>query len=357
MTTAHDLALLRIAAQRLAGPPCPTPEDAVGWMTAMQGQDLAGVITSVALRTAGRHRSDVVGAFDLGRVVRTWPMRGTLHVVVAGDLHWMVDLMAARPLVAMARRRVQLGLEDAHVTRARDLVTDELAGGGARVRAEIMSRWDAAGLPVTGGRGYHLLALLAHQRVLCLGPVRGKDQAFVLVDEWIERPVAISRDEALARLAWGYLRSHGPATVQDLARWSGLGLTDVRAGVAAVSDRLDRIDVDGLTYHLDPATPDLLRAHRAAVRDVHLLPGFDELVLGYADRSMTLPAVHADRVVPGGNGVFRPTVVDDGVVVGTWRAAGAGSRRRLEAEPFTAWTARVAAVLPERFAALPAEDR
>ena len=121
-----------------------------------------------------------------------------------------------------------------------------------------------------------------------------------------------------------------------------------------VTGYADRLEVDDRTLYLDPATPDLLREHRAAVRDVHLLPGFDELVLGYADRSMTLPAEHADRVVPGGNGVFRPTVVDDGVVVGTWRAAGTGARRRLEAEPFTAWAERVAAVLPERFTALPA---
>ena len=353
MTTTHDVALLRIAAQRLAGPACATPEDAVGWMMAMQGQDLPGAITSVALRTAGRSRDDVVGAFDTGRVVRTWPMRGTLHVVAARALHWMVSLSSARPLVAMARRRTQLGLADEHVTRARNLLVAELAGGGARVRAEIMALWEAAGLQVTGGRGYHLLALLAHERVLCLGPLRGMEQAFVLVEDWIGISAPVERAEALARLAYGYLRSHGPATVHDLARWAGLSLTDVRAGIGAVADRLDRFDVDGDTYYLDPATPDLLREHLAAVCDVHLLPGFDELVLGYADRSMTVPAEHADRIVPGGNGVFRPTVVVDGVVRGTWRAARTGTRRHLETEPFTRWAPRVAAALPERFMALP----
>ena len=95
---------------------------------------------------------------------------------------------------------------------------------------------------------------------------------------------------------------------------------------------------------------------RREARGVHLLPGFDEMLLGYQDRRAILPAEFADRVVPGGNGMFRPTVVAGGTVVGTWRWTGRGSRRTVVAEPFTAFPARVAAAIPKVAAAYPAPD-
>lgn len=354
MTTAHDLALLRLAAQRIVGPAWSTPAEAVGWLLAAQAQDLPGALTSVALRTTGRSVAEVVAAFDGGRVVRTWPMRGTLHAVRAEDVAWTVGLLASRPMASAAKRRVGLGLTEHHLHRARDLVTQALSGGRAMTRAEVLALWDGDGLPTTGGCGYHLLVHLAHEGLLCLGPMRGAaraslDQAFVLVAEWVPDARRLDRPEALAELASRYLRSHGPATLQDLARWGSLTMADARAGLGAAEPELETLVVDGRTYHLDPATPQILADHRDLARSVHLLPGFDEIVLGYADRSMTVPPEVADRIVPGGNGVFRPTVLADGVAIGTWRAR----KGVLETEPFTAFTPTVATAVAQRFAALP----
>ena len=352
MTTTHDLALLRLAAQRVVGPAWSTPAVAVGWLLAAQAQDLPGALISLALRTTGRSVADVVAAFDAGEVVRTWPMRGTLHAVRADDVAWTVGLLARRPMASAAKRRVELGLTEQHLDRARDLVTGALAGGRAMTRAEVLALWDGEGLPTTGGCGYHLLAHLAHEGLLCLGPIRGKarqDQAFVLVAEWVPDARRLDRPEALAELASRYLRSHGPATLQDLARWGSLTMADARAGLAAAEPGLEMVVVDGRTYYLDPATPQILADHRDVARSVHLLPGFDEMVLGYADRSMTVPPEVADRIVPGGNGVFRPTVIVDGVAAGTWRAR----KGALEAEPFAVFTSSVERAVAERFAALP----
>lgn len=351
--SARELGLLRLAAQRVIGPPEPDPTAVVAWLTAVQAQDLPGAVTSIALRSAGRSVEEVAAAFDAGRVVRTWPMRGTLHTVRAADAGWMVALMSPRPLAAAALRRKELGLDDAAVTRSRDLAEQALAGGGALTRAEMLAVWQAAGLPVDAGRGYHLLSHLAQIGVLCQGPVRGKEQAFVLLAEWVDRPRRLGRDEGLAELALRYLRSHGPATQTDLARWSGLGVKDVRSGVAAVADQLEELSVDGVSYLLDPGTHERLADHREQAESVHLLPGFDEMVLGYADRSMTVPPEHAERIVPGRNGVFRPTVLDAGVAVGTWRAVGTGARRRIEVEPFAALGDEVARALPALTGRLP----
>jgi len=351
--TPHEVALLRLAGQRLVGPSPGSARDVVGHLTALQAQDETGAQVSIALRTAARDRAEVVAAFDAGRIVRTWPMRGTLHTVLAEDVAWMLPLMTGRPRAAAARRRPQLGLGEPDVLRAGELAQAALTGTSGLSRAELLAVWDDAGLATSGGRGYHLIAELASRGLLCLGPVRSGEQVFVLLAEWVPAPRTLDRETALAELALRYLRGHGPATVTDLLRWSGLPAGDVRPAVAAVRDRLAAVSVGRTEYLMDPATPDVLAAHRADAAGVLLLPGFDELILGYADRSMTLAPDLADRIVPGGNGVFRPTIVVDGVVVGTWRRVGTGARRRPAMEPFAPLPDDVVAAIEARYAELP----
>jgi len=350
--TPEDIALARLVAQRLVGPPLASPRAVVAHLTALQAQDEPGALLSVALRCGGT-RDDVRAAFDAGDLARTWPMRGTLHTVVADDLPWLVDLMTARPRAAAARRRVQLGLSEDDVERATDLAVAALAGH-PRTRAEILGVWAAEGLPTEAGRGYHLLAELSQRGLVCLGPYRDGEQAFALVAEHVRAPRRLEGDEALAELALRFLRGHGPATVADLARWTGLPLGEVRRGVAAVRGELAAVEVDGVEHLLDPATLDRLPDLRDAAREVLLLPGFDELILGYADRSATLAPEHAGLVVPGGNGVFRPIVVAGGRAVATWRSAGTGRKRRLEVAPFAPpLPDGVEEAARERWAALP----
>ena len=112
--------------------------------------------------------------------------------------------------------------------------------------------------------------------------------SWALLDEWVPQPRRLERDEALEEFAFRYFSSHGPATVKDFAWWSSLTLTDARAGLAAARDRLDELEVDGATYYLRPGL-------EPAERAVHLLPGFDEYLLGYGDRSAPLAGEHADH--------------------------------------------------------------
>jgi hypothetical protein len=127
----------------------------------------------------------------------------------------------------------------------------------------------------------------------------------------------MGREEALAELAVRYVGSHGPATLRDFVWWSGLTVADAKTGIELARDLLVRETVGDKEYLMLPGTP--LRGEVS--RSVFLLPGFDEYVLGYADRGVALDAVSAQRIVPGGNGVFRPTIVEDGCVVGTWKPA------------------------------------
>ena len=321
-------------------------------MTAVQAQDYRGALTSVALRTEGGSRADVEAALTAGQVVRSWPMRGTLHLVAARDLAWLLGLTAARQVAGAARRRGQLGIDETTLRQAHD-VAHRLLSGRALRRDDLMAAWAAEGISTQGQRGYHLLWHLAQSGTVCLGPVRDGEQLVVLLAEWVPVPRRLQREEALGELATRYFRSHGPATAKDLARWTGLPAADAKAALAAARPDLARLEVDGVEHLMDPATPDRLASCRREALGVFLLPGFDELLLGYADRAAVLPAEFADRIVPGGNGMFRPTVVSGARVVGTWRTVGRGAQRRVEATAFTSLSPRVLAAVERLHAALP----
>lgn len=357
-TTPREVGLLRLVAQGLVGvEPGTSPVDVVRRLGAVQGQDLPGALVSVALRTSDRSRAQVVAALDAAQVVRTWPMRGTLHLVAAEDVGWLLATTAVRQLPQLQVRRMALGLDDVTLARAADVAgtaLDEVRPGGLR-RSDLMRAWEDAGVPTSEQRGYHLIVQLAHSGMLSLGPTAGTEQLFVRTSDWLTPGPLPDPDEALAELARRYLRGHGPATVHDLARWSGVTVGQARTGVAQVQADLLALDVAGVEHWLDPAVPDRLAGCRREAGQVLLLPGFDEYLLGYADRSAVLPDEHAQRIAPGRNGVFRPTVVDGGQVVGTWRhvAAGRTGPATVDVEPFGTLRRGVAARVERAHARLP----
>ncbi len=124
--TVSEVGLLRLVALRLAGPPAGGATEAVRHLTALQAQALPGALTSVALRCGGT-RDDVTVAMDRGEVVRSWPMRGTLHLTAADDLCWLLELLGPKVVAGAATRRERLGLTDADVDRALQVVPDAVA--------------------------------------------------------------------------------------------------------------------------------------------------------------------------------------------------------------------------------------
>jgi hypothetical protein len=363
MVNERDLGPLRLIAQRVAGPGLATAADTVRWMTATQAQDFASAVLAVALRAQSRSRSAVHDALDSGSIVRSWPMRGTLHFVAAEDLSWMLELTAERSLATASKYRMQLGLELSIIERAREVTLETLAGGGRISRADLLARWEKAGLQSVKQHGYLLIWHLAQTGTLCLGPTGlgptgGTEQHFVLFDEWVTTSRHLEHDEALGEWAVRYFRSHGPATVKDFTWWTKLKAADVKIAVEIAAPQLERIVVDDQTYYLDPQTLALLDARSDArwrlARDVFLLPGFDEYLLGYQARGAVLPTQFAARVVPGSNGVFLPTVISDGEVVGTWKRVGTGTKRTLAATPFTTFTDEVGEAVRRVDRALPA---
>lgn len=328
------LGRLRLASQGLAGAGFGSVPAAVRWMTAMQAQDLPSALWAVGQRVPGSRVGDVRSALDRGEIVRSWPMRGTLHLLAPEDLKWMLAITSDRLIRGLAGRHRELGITPADVDAAAGTALQLVAGGAAASRAELFQAFERAGQSAAGQRGIHLLGILCQRGLLVQGPLAGNQQLVVAFDDWITESRVLDRAEGTAEWLLRYLRSHGPATERDFSWWSGLPLTEVRAALAPVRDQLAEVTFEGASYWMSPETEALLDEGVPAGRLVLALPGFDEFLLGYTDRSLVLPPEHADKIVPGGNGVFRKTIVAGGQVVGTWEVSRSGRAALVVPEPF-----------------------
>src|SRR6478736_4281366 len=316
---------LRLASQGLTGPGFGSVPEAVRAMPALQAQDLQASLWAVGQRVPGSRLADVRAALNHGEIVRSWPMRGTLHLLAPEDLKWILAITSNRLIKSLAGRHRELGISAADVDAAAEAALARVAGGGAASRAEMFQAFEQAGQSTAGQRGIHLLAMLCQRCLLVQGPLAGNQQLVVAVDDWIKNSRSLDRAEGIAEWLLRYFRSHGPATERDFAWWSGIPLTETRAALAAVRDQLVCLEFDGTSYWLSAETAALFDDGVPGQRTVLALPGFDEFLLGYADRSLVLPPEHADKIVPGGNGVFKKTIVAGGAVIGTW--AGPPGRR------------------------------
>ena len=310
------LAAQRLRQQRIGHNPFARPADAVRWFGAVQAQDYLGSLWAIGLRTRGATEAAVERAIAERSIVRTWPLRGTLHFVAAEDARWMLELCAPRTLARNAARlKKEHGLDSRLIARSREILLDALRGGVCMPRPEVYRQLEGARIKTGGSRGLHLLWWHAHEGLLCLGPRAGKQQTFVLMDEWLPPTPPRSREESLAELARRYFTSHGPATVRDFAWWSGLAAADAALALEMVESELLATTLEKRRYWQSPGV-----ATTRASRGSHLLPAYDEYTVAYQDRGAVLSSEFAARA-DSGHGIFHPPIVIDGQIAGTWSRA------------------------------------
>ena len=330
--TNTDIVYQRLVDQRIESQKLDKPEEVVRWLGAIQAQDYMQSLWAIGLRLKSAAMADIEQAIREAKIIRTWPMRGTLHFVPPEDVKWMLKLSASRMLVKDGRRLEQLGLDEAIMERCKELFHDALDGNKRLSRPDMMRLLEDAGISTGNQRGYHILWYVAQSGLICLGAMQDKQQTFVLLDEWAPDSRRLSQEEALVELARRYFASHGPASVHDFAWWSGLTVTEARAGLEATGSGLVSERIDGKDYWMTSDTMSHIAHDKSSV---DLLPGFDEYLLGYKDRSAVLAAEHAPKIVPGRNGVFRPIIVVGGRVVGTWKRSLKKNSIHITLIPFT----------------------
>ncbi len=297
-------------AQRLAGPRDADPVAAVRAVVGVQAQDRAAALLAVRARTAPGVDAETISAAlsaaqtvpAARRLVRTWAMRGTLHLLAADDLPTALAIFGPLHLTRGQRRLSQLGLSPADAERSTHEAAAIVREHGPLDRHALAAHLRKRGVPVAeaGQAPIHVVARAAHAGVL----IEVGDGRYGPLDAG----ALPARDDALRELARRYAAGHAPAVAEDFARWSGLPAADVKT-----------------------AWQEAPSADAAEPGSVRLLPAFDEWLLGWASRDLVLPGQHAERVAPGG-GIIRPVAISDGRVFATWRLD--RGRRRVELDPF-----------------------
>ncbi|MDA4114420.1 MAG: winged helix DNA-binding domain-containing protein [Thaumarchaeota archaeon] len=313
------------------------PEDALASMGAIQAQDYPAALWAIGLRCENSTQAGIEAAIAKKTIVRTWLMRGTLHFVASSDIRWMLRLLAPRLTAFSASRERQLGMSDDIVKKSEMLFAKALQGGGQLTRDQMYQVLKKGGIATTDTRGYHLLYRAASDGLICFGAHDGKRPRFTLLDEWIVRRKEISDDRALGELASRYFTSHGPATIKDYVWWSGLKVSDAKTGIEKASPPLVQEEIGGKTYY----APRSGQGSRIGALSVHLLPAFDEYLVGYSDRSAMLSDEKTQEMLRSGritfthsNGIFLPTIVIDGEVVGTWKRRDERGKATVTIQPF-----------------------
>jgi len=302
----------RLTAQLLSGEPASSPVAVAERLLAIQAQDPRGARLTVRARTRGRSVTDVDRALSTDRsMLISWLNRGTLHLVRSEDYPWLHALTTPPLFTANARRLAQEGVSADAAERGVAVIVHSLGDAGPLTRAQLRERIAAAGVRTERQALVHILMLASLRGLTVRGPMIGRDQAYVLVRDWLGAAAPVDREAALAELARRYLAGHGPADDRDLARWAGLPLRDARAGLEAIASELAQRD-DGLV--------DLYaRAPAAELPPPRLLGAFEPLLLGWRSRQ---PLLDSQEGVVTVNGLFRPFALVRGRAAATWSMAG-----------------------------------
>jgi hypothetical protein len=307
-----DLARWRLHTLRLAGPTFPDPLTAVEALLGVQAENYAHTLWALATRTDDTTRDDLQRLFDEGAILRTHVLRPTWHVARPDDLRWLVEVTAPRVRRSWSQLQRTLELDAATLDRSLDQIVGALSGGVHLTRDALAEHLRESGLPAQGPALGVMLANAESLAAICSGALQDGAQTYALLDERAPAARRLDRDEALAEIALRYFRGHGPATERDLSYWASLTLRDVRVGLAAVDEQLDRIVVDGRTCWFGQPPP----AGTDFDPRAHLLLTLDEYHNGYQDSRYSLDVA---GIVPRGRGANVGMTLVDGQMVGDMR--------------------------------------
>lgn len=313
---------LRLANQRLTGSTLVSTSELVRWMGMVQSQDYKHFRWAIAMRLREPRLRAVSDAFASGDVLRQHLFRCTVQTVCREDLPWMAALCRERNL-----RTIQswpsynlTEFSPQYLQEATDALRTLLQGGKSLTKAEIGQGMEQLRMPSDTPHLNQLLLRGEVEGVVCSGVLRGKSSTWALASErmqGVSATTAISEEEALGLLARKYFQSHSPASFDDFCWWTGLTRAQCRKGVERIAPCLQEIEVEGHPMFLYQASGTLPAP--PPDKAVHLLPPYDEYLVGYKSRWVSLDREHEARA-HNHFGIFRPVLLYEGRVVGNWKA-------------------------------------
>lgn len=310
----EDIGNIRLHNQQISGTTFITAQEMVNWMGAIQAQDFAMAKWAIGVRLPNSTESQIEAALNHGKILRTHILRPTWHFISAEDIYPMLALSAPHIKNAMKSRFKELELTEALVTKSNTVLEKALAQPDYLTREALVAALQQSGIATDNNRASHLLMLAELDAIICSGPIQNNKQTYALMPKRVSQKQTITREEALAKLANTYFRSHSPATLHDFAWWSGLSVTDARKALELVKASFISETINSTTYWFSPDVANIPSKPAGPC----LLPAFDEFIISYKDRTAALLSEHHQKAISD-NGLFRPMVVTDGKVTGLWK--------------------------------------
>ncbi|MDP4221863.1 MAG: winged helix DNA-binding domain-containing protein [Bacteroidota bacterium] len=312
--TLHDLSILRFKNQQIARSKFKTVKELARWMGAIQAQDYIMSKWAFGIRIQDPTEELVNNAIDSGEIIRTHLMRPTWHFASSDDILWILELTASQIKASLKFRDNQLGLTEPVFRKSNRIIERSLRDSNHLTREEIISELVKDRIDVGNNRASHLLVRAESDGLICSGRIKGGKLTYALLSERVPANKSLSRIEALKELASRYFTSHGPATLQDFTWWSGLSTNDSKQALEFARSELSSEIIENQTYWFAGSVVDTGPDDDTAC----LLPAYDEFVISYRDRTASLiPPFHKKAV--SDNGIFYPTIVINGKVIGTWK--------------------------------------
>jgi hypothetical protein len=330
--TLSEIARFRLINQQLVDSKLQSPVEMVEWFCAVQGQEYAQTKWALGLRLPHLKDRDIEKDINDGKIVRTHLLRPTWHLVSAENIRWLLTLSAPRVHAANDSMYRKTELDGKIYKHCIDVLVKTLRGGKQLTRDEINKVFAANKIAAHSHRLSYIMMYAELEQIICSGSRRGNQFTYALLDERVKPVKTITKDEALSRLAASYFKSRGPSTVHDFSTWSGLTLTECKRGLDMIKDRLETISAGDINYYA--ALGGVI--DKGAARNIHLLPIYDEYIMGYKDRT----AILTYRQSLGNESPYMNdcTIIYNGQIIGTWRRTVKSNKIELDYDFFTELT-------------------
>jgi hypothetical protein len=305
----------------------------------------------------GIDRADIDAALWKDReLVKTYAMRGTLHLLAADDFPVYISAMKAsrtrQSLAVMAR----YGVTEKEAFEARDAAVEGLRFGPMPRRElskQVLSQ-------IKVGRkarfwfeqaSWSVFRQAIVEGLVCHGPNQGQEGTMVRVDQWLPKQRQVSEAEAQRILLRRYLSAYGPATLRDFSKWAGLSVPEGKAIGELLNDECVQVEVENKKALILRRDLKELQSSALAEEIVRLLPNFDCFLLAHAETDHLVQARHYKRVYRN-QGWISPVVLRNGKVIGVWSTTRRAKLWTLEIEPFEKFGKSVRGKIEEEAASL-----
>lgn len=293
----QDIIHRRLINQRIAGEGFTEPARLIQWMGCIRAGDFAAAKWAIGNRVAGSTDKTIERAFNQGHILRTHILQPEWHFISPADIRWMLALTSSRLRSFNKEIYRTLGIDAAILKKSKRILVRALEKG-QQTRKQLWDALKKEHIHADELRMGWLLMDAELDGLICSGGMEGHRFTYALLDQRAPMIRSRAKEELLAELVRRYFLSRGPATIHDFAGWSGLRSTDIRTGMELNKQWLASEVVNGQVYWFDPSGS--VAVHPSSLL---LLPALDEWTMAYS-----------------GNSFFKPMLVIDGQISGTWTA-------------------------------------